>query len=84
MSQRALERLLADEARAQKVVEAVGAVQGAKARVDATQRAVLHQLSLATRADLKELGRQLSGLKKRLARLGQRLEGVSRGRAARR
>jgi hypothetical protein len=78
--QRALERLLSDEGRAQRVAEAVGAAQGAKARFDATQRTVMHQLNLATRADFKALGRSLGALKKRLLRLDQRLaEQVSRG-----
>ena len=78
LTQQALERLLSDEGRAQQVAEAVGAVQGAKARLDATQRAVMTQLSLATRGDFKELGRSVSGLGKRVLRLAQKLE--ARGR----
>jgi len=81
LSQRALERLLSDEGRAQQVAEAVGVVQGAKARLDATQRTVMTQLSLATRGDFRDLGRSVSGLRKRVQRLEQRLSTSVRGRA---
>ena len=74
LSQQALERLLSDEGRAQRVAEAVGAVQGAKARLDATQRAVMSQLSLATKADFKELGKGVSRLGKRVQKLAAKLE----------
>jgi hypothetical protein len=73
LSQQALERLLSDEGRAQKVAEAVGAVQGAKARLDATQRALMSQLSLATKGDFKELGKGVSRLTKRVRRLAEKL-----------
>ncbi len=52
----------------------MGAVQGAKARLDRTQRAVMTQLSLATRGDFKELGKGVAALKKRVQRLAQRLD----------
>jgi hypothetical protein len=74
VSQRALERLLSDDGRAQKVAEAVGAVQGVKARLDAGQAAVMHQLNLATRGDFREVSRSLSAMKKRLQALDQRLQ----------
>ncbi len=72
-SQRAMERLFSDEKRAQKVVEVIGKAQQAKKSIDSTQRVVLHQLNFATRQDFKDLGRQLSGLKKRLRSLDEKI-----------
>ncbi len=72
-SQKAMERLFADEKRAQKVVEVLGKAQQAKKSLDSTQRVVLHQLNFATRQDFKDLGRQLSGLKKRLRSLDEKI-----------
>lgn len=71
--QKAMERLFADEKRAQRVVEALGKAQQAKKTIDSTQRVVMHQLNFATRQDFKDLGRQLSGLKKRLRSLDDKL-----------
>ena len=71
--QRAMERLFADEKRAQQVVQVIGRAQRAKKTIDSTQRVVMHQLNFATRQDFKDLGRQLSGLKKRLRSLDDKL-----------
>ncbi len=73
LSQKALEKLFADEARAQKVAEVIGRAQQAKQQLDQTQRVVLNQLNFATRQDFKELGRQLSGLQKRVRALSAKL-----------
>jgi hypothetical protein len=73
LSQRAMERLFADEKRAQKVVEVMGRAQQAKKSFDSTQRVVLHQFNFATRQDFKDLGKQLSGLKKRIRALDEKL-----------
>ncbi len=73
LSQRAMERLFADEQRAQKLVEALGKAQQAKKSLDSTQRVVLNQLNFATKQDFKDLGRQLSSLKKRLKSLDEKL-----------
>lgn len=72
-SQKAMERLFADEKRAQKVVEVMGKAQQAKKSLDSTQRVVMNQLNFATRQDFKDLGKQLSGLKKRLRSLDEKL-----------
>ena len=74
--QKAMERLFADEKRAQKVVEALGKAQQAKKSLDSTQRVVMHQLNFATKQDFKDLGRQLSGLKKRLRSLDDKLQAL--------
>ncbi|MFO0599442.1 MAG: hypothetical protein U0228_29320 [Myxococcaceae bacterium] len=73
LSQKAMERLFADEKRAQKVVEVIGKAQQAKKQVDSAQRVVLHQLNFATKQDFKDLGKQLSSLKKRLRALDEKI-----------
>ena len=76
LSQKAMERIFADEKRAQRVAEAIGAVQRGKAAFDKTQRAVMNQLNFASRADFKEIGKQLSGLKRRIRELETKLDGI--------
>ncbi len=73
VGQKALEKLFADEKRAQKVVEVMGKATQAKKTLDSTQRVVMHQLNFATKQDFKDLGKQLSGLKKRLRALDEKL-----------
>ena len=73
LSQKAMERIFADEKRAQRVVEVIGKAQQAKKSLDSTQRLVMHQFSFATKQDFKDLGRQLSSLKKRLRALDEKL-----------
>ncbi len=75
-SAKAMERLFADEKRAQKIAEAIGTVQRGKAAVDKTQTVVMHQLNFATKADFKDLGRSLSSLKKRIKALDEKLNRV--------
>ncbi len=77
LSARAMERVFADEKRAQQFSSALGAVQRSKAVVDKTQAAVMHQLNFATRADFKDLGRSLSSLKKRIKSLDAKLTSIS-------
>jgi chromosome segregation and condensation protein ScpB len=73
ISQKAIERLFADERRAQKVAEVIGKAQQAKKTLDSTQRVVMHQFNFATRQDFKELGKQLSGIKKRLRSIEEKV-----------
>lgn len=72
-SQKTMERLFADEKRAQRVVGVLGKAQQTKKAIDSTQRALMHQFNFATRQDYKDLGRQLSKLKKRLVSLGTKV-----------
>ncbi len=74
LSQQAMARLFADEGRAQKIAEAIGAVQRGKESLDKTQRLVMNQFNFATRQDFKDLGRSLSGLKRRVRDLEKKLE----------
>jgi hypothetical protein len=76
LSAKAMERLFADEKRAAKIAEAIGAVQRGKAAVDKTQTVVMHQLNFATRADFKDLGRSISSLKKRIKSLDEKLSAL--------
>ena len=73
LSQKAMERIFADDKRAARVAEAIGAVQRGKAAFDKTQAAVMHQLNFASRSDFKEIGKQLSGLKRRVRELEAKL-----------
>ena len=73
LSQKAMEKIFADEKRAQKVVEVMGKAQQAKKTIDSTQRVVLNQLNFATRQDFKEIGKQLSSLQKRVRSLDSKL-----------
>lgn len=73
-SQRAMERLFADEKRAGQIAGAIGALQRGKAALDSTQRVVLNQLNFATRADFKDLGKQLSGVRRRVRDLAEKLD----------
>lgn len=76
LSQKAMEKLFADEGRAQKIAEAIGTVQRGKQAFDSTQRVVMHQLNFATKADFKDLGKQLSSLRKRVKRLDEKLSAL--------
>ena len=72
-SQKGMERLFADEKRAMKLANALGTVQRGKEKLDQTQTAVMRQLNFATRSDFKDIGRQLSGLKRRARSLEEKL-----------
>lgn len=74
LSQKAMEKLFADEKRAMRIAQVVGTVQRGKAAVDRGQDGLMRALSLATRSDFKEIGKQLSGIKRRLRELEQKLD----------
>lgn len=74
VSQKAMEKLMADEKRAMKVAEAIGSVQRGKQALDRTQDQVLKALNLATRSDYKAMGKKLSSLKRRLRDLEEKLD----------
>jgi hypothetical protein len=75
-SQKGMEALFADEKRAMKLANALGAVQRGKQSVDKAQTSVMRQLNFATRSDFKDIGRQLSGLKKRARSLEEKLSRI--------
>lgn len=74
LSQKAMEKLMADEKRAMKVAEAIGRVQRGKQAIDKGQEEVMKALNLATKSDFKSVGKQLSSLKRRLRDLDEKLE----------
>lgn len=77
VSQKAVEKLLADEKRAMAVAQALGSVQRGKQALDRGQEELMRALSFATRSDFKAVGKKLSGLKRRLRELDEKLEEIS-------
>lgn len=78
VSQKAVEKLMADEKRAVAVAQALGSVQRGKQALDRGQEELMRALSFATRSDFKAVGKKLSGLKRRLRELDERLEEIGR------
>ena len=75
-SQRAIERLFADDKRASRIADAVGTVQRSRAAIDKGQDELMRALNLAPRSDFKALSKQLSGLKRRLRELSDKLDRI--------
>ena len=73
LSRRTMERLLADEKRAQAVAGALGTVQRGKRALDRGQDEVMRAFQLASKSEFKALGKALSGLKRRARELDERL-----------
>ncbi|NBD09319.1 MULTISPECIES: hypothetical protein [Corallococcus] len=76
-SNRAMEKLMADEKRALAVAEAIGRVQRGKQALDRGQDEVMKALHFAPRSDFKAVGKQLAGLKRRLRELDEKLAELS-------
>ena len=74
MSQKAFERLMADEQRAQWVAQALGRVQRGKKALDRGQEELIHVLQLAARSDFAKVSKQLSSLKRRTRELEERVD----------
>lgn len=74
LSQKALEKLFADEKRAMQIANAIGQVQRGKQSLDKGQEDLMRAMSLAPKGDFKALGKQLSVLKRRLRELDERLD----------
>ncbi|HUM11904.1 MAG TPA: hypothetical protein VLT82_13220 [Myxococcaceae bacterium] len=74
MSQKAFERLMADEQRAQWVAQALGRVQRGKKALDRGQEELMHVLQLAAKSDFGKMGKQLSALKRRTRELEERVD----------
>jgi hypothetical protein len=78
VSQKAMEKLMADEKRAMTVAQALGSVQRGKQALDRSQEELMRALSFAPRSDFKAVGKKLSGLKRRLRELDEKLEEIAR------
>jgi len=78
VSQKAMEKLMADEKRAMAVAQALGSVQRGKQALDKGQEELMRALSFAPKSDFKAVGKKLSALKRRLRELDEKLEEISR------
>ncbi|HYO58357.1 hypothetical protein [Archangium sp.] len=78
VSQKAVEKLLADEKRAMALAQALGSVQRGKQALDRSQEELMRVLNFAPRSDFKAVGKKLSGLKRRLRELDEKLEEIAR------
>ena len=77
LSQKAMEKLLADEKRAMRVAEVMGRVQRGRQALVKGQDGVLRALSFAPKSDFKVIGKQLSALKRRIRELDEKLARLS-------
>ncbi|GHG99425.1 hypothetical protein [Comamonas sp. JC664] len=73
VSGKAVERLMADDRRAMAIANAIGKAQRGKQALDRGQEELLKALNFAPRSEFKALGKQLSGLKRRLRELEEKL-----------
>jgi hypothetical protein len=76
VSGKAMEKLMADEKRAMAVANAIGKVQRGKQALDRGQEELMKAFNFAPRSEFKSLGKQLSGLKRRLRELEEKLDGL--------
>ncbi|MCE9671382.1 hypothetical protein LY474_26615 [Myxococcus stipitatus] len=76
MSSKAVEKLMADEKRAMAIANAIGKVQRGKQALDRGQEELMKAFHFAPRSEFKAVGKQLSGLKRRLRELEEKLEGL--------
>ncbi|WP_426751936.1 hypothetical protein [Myxococcus sp. Y35] len=73
MSGKAMEKLMADDRRAMAIANAIGKAQRGKQALDRGQEELMKALNFAPRSEFKSLGKQLSGLKRRLRELDEKL-----------
>ncbi|MBZ4421241.1 hypothetical protein [Myxococcus sp. RHSTA-1-4] len=76
VSGKAMEKLMADEKRAMAIASAIGKVQRGKQALDRGQEELMKALNFAPRGEFKALGKQLSGLKRRLRELEEKLDAL--------
>lgn len=74
ISQKAFERVMGDEQRAQWVARALGRVQRGKRALDRGQEELMHAFQLAAKSDFGKVSKQLSSLKRRTRELEERLD----------
>jgi hypothetical protein len=72
-SQKAVEVLLADEQRAGQIAKLIGQVQRGRKVLTEGQDELMRSLQFSPSADYKAVGKQLSGLKRRLREMDERL-----------
>ncbi len=74
LSQRALERLMADENRAMRIASAIGKVQRGRAAWARGQDELMRVFGFASKSDFKAVGKKLSSLKRRIRELEEKLD----------
>jgi hypothetical protein len=80
LSQKAFERLMADEQRAQWFAQAVGRMQRGKKALDRGQEELMRVLQLAVKSDFGKVSKQLSSLKRRTRELEERVDRLLKAR----
>ncbi|WIG97049.1 hypothetical protein [Myxococcus sp. SDU36] len=76
VSGKAMEKLMADDRRAMAIANAIGKAQRGKQALDRGQEELMKALNFAPRSEFKTLGKQLSGLKRRLRELDEKLDAL--------
>ena len=74
LSQRAVEKLMADEQRAMRIANAIGKVQRGRAAWTRGQDELMRIFGFASTSDFKALGKKLSSLKRRVRELEEKLD----------
>ncbi len=74
LSQKAVERLLADEKRAMRIAGAIGKVQRGREAINRGQDELMRTFNFAPRSDFKALSKQLSSLKRRIRELEEKID----------
>lgn len=74
VSGKAVEKLMADEKRAMAIASAIGKAQRGKQALDRGQEELMKAFHFAPKSEFKALGKQLSGLKRRLRELEEKLD----------
>lgn len=78
-SSKAMEKLMADEKRAMAIANTLGRVQRGKQALDRGQEELMKAFNFAPKSEFKAVGKQLSGLKRRLRELDEKLSELSEG-----
>lgn len=76
VSGKAVEKLMADEKRAMAIANTIGKVQRGKQALDRGQEELMKAFHFAPKSEFKSLGKQLSGLKRRLRELEEKLDSL--------
>jgi hypothetical protein len=74
LSQRALEKLMANERRAMRIAGAIGKVQRGREAWNRGQDELMRSLSFAPKSDFKAIGKRLASLKRRVRELEEKLD----------
>jgi hypothetical protein len=71
---KAMGKLFEDPRRADAIARAIGAVQRAKQALDEAQEKALRAAGLVTREDIKDAGKRISAMKRRVRELSAELD----------